>query len=215
MWVYKLLYKGEAVYVGATTSHRYRIRLDGAKHSARKGSNRPIAKFIREVGEEHLSIEPIEKCSTVEQLSRSEIYWIAYYLANGCPLHNASSGGEGLKKKGSVHTKEQKQIWSTKRRGTISGERNPNWGKCGEASHMYGREVSAETKLKASQSKLGRLNPNYGKKYTEAERLARSLETRGIPRPKSAKSAHTRWHTNKGVRKPDSCKYCSEELATL
>lgn len=145
-----------------------------------------------------------------ELLNFRECFWIAALREAGYNLVNRTDGGSTGFSEGWVHSEEQKQKWSRDRKGSITGDKNPNWGKTGPAHPAYGRKLSDETKKRLSDQKKGENNPNYGKVYTPEERLAKSLETKGVPRPKSARSAHTRYHTNKGIRKPEVCRYCSE-----
>ena len=45
----------------------------------------------------------------------------------------------------------------------VSGENNPNWGKRGEETSMYGRHQSEEFKKRHSERMRGKNNPMYGK----------------------------------------------------
>ena len=49
----------------------------------------------------------------------------------------------------------------------ISGENNPNWGKTGEKSHMWGFKHSPETLKKMSENNIGEKNGMYGKTHAE------------------------------------------------
>ncbi len=108
------------------------------------------------------------------------------------------------------HTEEQKQSWSRQRKGSITGDKNPNYGKFGKAHPSYGRKLSEETKKKLSEAKLGDKNPNYGKHLSEETRQKMSLVRKGRPMPSSSTSAHTRWHVNMN-KVSEKCKYCKEK----
>jgi len=110
------------------------------------------------------------------------------------------------------HTDEQKARWSEMRKGTNSGAANPNFGKFGAEHPSFGHQLSAETKARLSERKRGELNPNFGKVASAETRAKMSAVRKGRPMPSSARNAHTRYHTNKGVTKA-GCKYCDEGVA--
>lgn len=62
------------------------------------------------------------------------------------------------------------------------------------AEDKRGTTLSNETKAKISQANKGR-------------KMSQPAWNKGKPNP----TAHIRWHTNKGVSKPDTCKFCKEE----
>jgi hypothetical protein len=109
-----------------------------------------------------------------------------------------------------IHSQEQKELWSKQRTGTITGDKNPNYGKFGPEHPAYGRTLSEETKERLSEQRKGEKNPNYGRKLSEETRKKMSEVRKGRPMPSSVKSAHTRWHTNKNVIS-NKCKYCQEQ----
>lgn len=108
------------------------------------------------------------------------------------------------------HTREQKEKWSKDRTGSITGDKNPNYGKFGQEHPAFGRKLSEETKKRLSEQKKGEKNPNYGQKLSEETRKKMSEVRKGRPMPSSSRSAHTRWHTNKNVIS-NKCKYCQEK----
>ena len=111
---------------------------------------------------------------------------------------------------GEKHSDEQKRKWSEERKGSITGVKNPNYGKFGPSHPSYGRKLSEEAKQKLSKERLGEKNPNYGKSASEETRKKLSLAQKGKPKPKSARSAHVRYHVNlKGFS--ERCNYCTEE----
>jgi hypothetical protein len=66
--------------------------------------------------------------------------------------------------------------------------------------------MSDEAKEKLSKALKGRPRPD------NSERLKGNQHALGnrFSNPASKTSAHKRWHTNKGIRKPETCKYCAE-----
>lgn len=182
--------------------------------------------------------------TTLEDLSNAEVAWIAKMRAHGDRLLNLSDGGlgptgiawseeqrEAARVRstgrsvpprfgadnpmfGQTHSDEQKARWRESRKGTYTGAENPNFGKFGSSHPSFGHSMSEEAKLILAEQRRGSLNPNFGK-ITSAETIAKlSAATKGIPQPRSKRNAHTRWHTNKGVLKPD-CKYCVEDAAQI
>jgi len=53
------------------------------------------------------------------------------------------------------------------------------------------------------------LRPNFGRSASEETRAKMSAVRKGRPMPSSRRSAHTRYHTNRGIKK-DTCQYCIE-----
>jgi len=111
---------------------------------------------------------------------------------------------------GNRHSDAQKKKWSKERKGSITGVKNPNWGKFGSDHPAYGRVLSKETKKRLSEQKRGKGNPNYGKPLSEETRKKMSIARKGRPMPSSVRSAHTRWHTNKNIVNP-KCTWCTEK----
>lgn len=209
-YIYTLQRRGtrDIRYVGQTV-YSPLVRMKAHKREARRGVPGYKNNWIRSIGIDTLEVAVLEEVEDRFADFR-EMFWIAALTEAGYDLVNRTAGGNGSTFRGRVHTDEQRKKWSEARKGSITGEKNPNWGKTGPNHHSYGRKLSEETKKKLSAQKKGENNPNYGKTYSAEERLAKSLETKGVPRPKSARSAHTRYHTNKGVSKPETCKFCAE-----
>lgn len=178
--------------------------------------------------------------SSREALGQAEIDWIAFLKEEGYRLLNLTEGGlgptgvvwtieqreaarvrstgrPGLHRFGTEatfygkhHTAEQKAKWSVSRAGSITGAKNPNFGKFGPDHPSYGRVLSAETRERLSEQKRGELNPNFGKKDSAETLAKKSAAQKGVPKPSSVRSAHTRHHTNKGVQKAD-CEHCIQD----
>ncbi len=115
---------------------------------------------------------------------------------------------------GRQHSDEQKARWSHERKGTNTGEANPNYGKFGAEHPSFGHTMSAEARERLSESRRGELNPNFGKSASAETRAKMSAVRKGRPQPSSVRSAHTRHHTNKGVFK-DTCRHCQDDLRNL
>ncbi|GLI26670.1 hypothetical protein ARHIZOSPH14_09120 [Agromyces rhizosphaerae] len=177
-----------------------------------------------------------------EDLGLAEESWITYFRTAGDRLMNLADGGAGsggvkwtaeqraaasVRQKGRKgvslpgprnphygkrHTAEQRQKWSEERKGTNTGERNPNFGKFGADHPSFGRRMSEESKQRLSEMRVGELNPNFGKAASDETRAKMSAARRGKPMPSSVRSAHTRWHTNKGVFS-ETCRHCIDDAA--
>ncbi|MEK8228160.1 NUMOD3 domain-containing DNA-binding protein [Oerskovia sp. M15] len=73
--------------------------------------------------------------------------------------------------------------------------------------------MSPEARAALSLLRTGELNPNYGRTASAETRAKRSASQKGVPKPSSARSAHTRYHTNMG-RTSTVCRFCSESGAS-
>ena len=111
---------------------------------------------------------------------------------------------------GRRHSDEQKAIWSELRRGSITGEKNPNWNRRGADHPSFGRTWTDEQRERLSASRRGEKNPNFGKTASEETRAKMSAARRGRPMPSSVRSAHTRHHTNKGIVS-ETCRHCRDD----
>ncbi|ACQ78363.1 hypothetical protein Bcav_0098 [Beutenbergia cavernae DSM 12333] len=177
-----------------------------------------------------------------EDLGDLEIGWIRQLREGGHRLLNVSEGGlgptgvvwtqeqreaarlrstgrKGVSRPGELnpfhgrhHSPEQREQWARQRKGTNAGPANPNFGKFGPDHPSFGHVMSLESREALSKARRGEGNPNFGKVTSPETRAKQSAATKGIPRPKSARSAHTRYHTNKG-RTSTACKYCVEDGA--
>lgn len=214
-FIYALMRRGtnDIRYVGQTVHSPHR-RLKAHQQAARRGDSGYKNNWMRSVGPDSVTVVTLEELPTSDKeiLDFREQFWIAALTESGYSLVNRTEGGNGANIRGPIHTEEQKRKWSEARKGSITGDKNPNYGKKGPDHPAYGRVYSPETIARLSELKKGENNPNFGKVYSSEERAAKSRETEGIPRPKSARSAHTRYHTNKGVSKPETCKYCAEDV---
>ncbi|WP_245977251.1 NUMOD3 domain-containing DNA-binding protein [Cryobacterium soli] len=231
-------------YVGLTTAS-IRRRMQQHRRKAEMGVRNPFYDWLRKAPTEFVYVQSLQVVtSTLEDLGKAEVLWIAKLRAQGDRLLNLSEGGLGptgiewsLEQReaarirstgrsiqprygvdnpmyGRSHSDEQRARWSESRKGTHTGADNPNFGKFGSDHPGFGHTMSDEAKLILAAKRRGPLNPNFGK-TTSAETIAKlSAATKGIPQPKSKRSAHTRYHTNKGVLKPE-CKYCVEDSAQI
>lgn len=217
MFIYGLRLKTsvEYRYIGITSKSSARQRFAAhMSHSRGPKKQYPVNLWIRandfETGVCMDILEEIDPKEGLEYLEESEKMWIGAFRYLGYDLLNVSTGGR--LPNGYKHSEEQKRKWSVERKGSITGSKNPNFGKTGSSNHMYGREVSESTRKKLSESKEGHLNPNFCRPPSAEQRAKQSLALKGKPRPSSAISAHTRHHTNKNVSKPETCKYCKETI---
>nr|WP_256389955.1 NUMOD3 domain-containing DNA-binding protein [Mycobacterium sp. 1164966.3] len=69
--------------------------------------------------------------------------------------------------------------------------------------------MSQEARERLAEQRRGVRNPNYGRKASDETRAKMSAVRKGRPMPSSRRSAHTGYHTNRGIRK-DTCRYCIE-----
>jgi group I intron endonuclease len=205
IYAFKLKNSTEYRYVGKTVN--IRNRFIAHKNSAERGENLPLYRWIRSKGIDNVEIVVLQEAED-SVLQDLEVSWIYQIKNRGDRLLNLTDGGEGTL--GYRHKEEQKKKWSEERKGSITGVKNPNYGKFGPQHPAYGRKLSEETKKRLSEQKMGENNPNYGKSLNEETKRKMSLAQKGRPRPSSARSAHVRYHINqKGFS--EKCKYCIEE----
>lgn len=115
---------------------------------------------------------------------------------------------------GTHRSEELKAYWSRTRKGMNSGAANPNFGKFGVDHPSYGHTMSEEAREQLSLMRRGENNPNFGKTASPETRAKMSAVRKGRPMPSSRRSAHTRYHTNKGVFK-DTCPHCLDDVNNL
>lgn len=94
--------------------------------------------------------------------------------------------------------------------GQNVGPDNPNYGKFGRDHPSFGHVMSEEAREKLSEQRRGVANPNYGRRASDETRAKMSAVRKGRSMPSSRRNAHTRHHTNRGIKK-DTCKYCIED----
>lgn len=83
----------------------------------------------------------------------------------------------------------------SRRHSDVSGDLNP----------FFGRKHTEDTRNRLS-------SVHTGKVLSEDTKRKMSESRRGVPKPGNAKNSHTRWHTNKNISKPETCKHCKEQL---
>ena len=109
-----------------------------------------IRKLLKEkIQPEIIAIETVDRARDDER----EIYWIAKLKEVGHSLTNSTDGGESVN-----HTPEVRKKISQ----ALSGVNNPNYGKRGPGTPMYGKTHSKELKEKMRERWSGKNNPKYG-----------------------------------------------------
>ena len=228
-------------YVGLTTKSA-KIRLRQHLKVARSGRKTPFYDWLRMHDSDGVVVDDLDRVEGLEELGRAEIEWIERLRMCGHPLLNLSQGGLGpmgiewttemreaarLRSTGRkgvsrfaednpfygrTHAASQRAKWSKLRRGRNVGPDNPNYGKFGENHPSFGRVMSQDAREALAEQRRGVCNPNYGRKASDETRAKMSAVRKGRPMPSSRRSAHTRYHTNRGLSK-DTCRYCIEDSA--
>lgn len=226
-------------YVGLTTKP-VKIRFRQHVKVARSGRKTPFYDWLRVHDGDDIVADELERVEGLKELGQAEIVWIELLRRDGHALLNLSEGGLGpmgiewtaemreaarirsTGRKGfsrfaeenpfygRTHAADQRAKWSSLRKGQNIGPENPNFGKFGRDHPAFGRVVSEETRQVLAEQKRGAGNPNYGRQASDETRAKMSAVRKGRPMPSSRRSAHTRYHTNKGIRK-DTCRYCIED----
>ncbi|MCC3270065.1 NUMOD3 domain-containing DNA-binding protein [Arthrobacter gengyunqii] len=228
-------------YVGMTTKTVARRFAQHLK-CARDGRKTPFYDWLRKQDQQGVRADELQEVWDLTDLGQSEIDWIAYLKRDGHRLLNLSKGGlgptgvlwtaeqreaarlrstgrKGLSRFGEAnpfygrsHTPEQRLKWAEERAGQYAGPENPNFGRFGAEHPRFGSSMTPEARKALSDARTGAGNPNFGKKASEETRAKMSAVRAGRPMPSSRRSAHTRYHSNKGVEKAD-CRYCVEDSA--
>lgn len=188
-------------YVGLTTQYIDK-RLAQHVRCAVLGVNTPVYSWMRKYGPLTIQIELLEQCSRGD-LPEREKHWISELRNQGFDLLNLSAGGDGAL--GVVRSEETRRKMSEAQKGIPKSETHrKNLWKNRE------RSVSGQTRRKLSEAGKGNTNasPAPDTSYLTPEyREMLSTARRGKPNVGS----HIRWHVNKGVSKPETCKFCKEE----
>lgn len=147
--------KEEYRYVGKT-GRSLSARLSGHLGDAKKSKSTHKTHWIRKLLRERvvpaiISLEVVDPALENER----EIYWIDKLKKEGHKLTNSTNGGD----RGVEYTEEVRRKISK----ALSGENNPNYGKRGEGTPMFGKTHSKELKDKMSKKWTGKGNPKYGK----------------------------------------------------
>ena len=226
-------------YVGLTTKS-VEFRLRQHVKVARSGRKTPFSDWLRVHDGDDIVADELDRVGALEELGQAEIAWIELLRQEGHPLLNLSQGGlgpmgiewtaemreaarirstgrKGVSRfaeenpfYGRSHAVEQRAKWSKLRKGQNAGPENPNYGKFGAAHPSFGRVMSEQARENLSKQRRGVGNPNFGRKASDETRAKMSAVRKGRPMPSSRRNAHTRYHTNRGVRK-DTCPYCVED----
>ncbi|WP_284976489.1 NUMOD3 domain-containing DNA-binding protein [Arthrobacter sp. efr-133-TYG-104] len=228
-------------YVGLTTKTASR-RFHQHLRVAAEGRRTPFYDWVRKHDAEDLIADELDWIEGLDELGQAEIDWIAYLRSQGDRLLNLSEGGfgptglvwtedmreaarlrstgrKGLSRFGeenpffgNSHSVEQRRKWAEERKGTFVGADNPNFGKFGPDHPGFAHTMPLESRKALSAAFTGEGNPNFGKSASAETRAKMSAVRKGVPKPSSRRSAHTRHHTNKGIVKP-TCQHCIDDAA--
>ena len=228
-------------YVGLTTKS-VEIRLRQHVKVARSGRKTPFYDWLRVHDGDDIVADQLGRVEGLEELGQAEIVWIESLRCEGHPLLNLSQGGlgpmgiawtaemreaarirstgrKGVSRYaeenpfyGRTHRAEQRAKWSKLRKGQNAGPENPNYGRFGDDHPSFGHVMSEQARERLSEQRRGVANPNYGRQASDETRAKMSAVRKGRPMPSSRRSAHTRHHTNRGIRK-ETCRYCIEDSA--
>ena len=123
------------------------IGLDSKNNPKYLGSGKHLKRSIKKYGKENFIKTIIENCSSLDELSNRECYWIDHYDAiNSKEFYNLAEGGKG----GWLGDEANK-----KRIATLTGYKHSEETKRKIGEKAKGREVSDETRKKMSESQSG------------------------------------------------------------
>ena len=135
---------------------------------------------------------------TEEEAFRHEIYMIAVLgrkdLGTGI-LRNRTCGGEGS---GGINSKETRE----KKRVTKLGSKNPNYGKKGKESPLFGRERPPEVreKISVTRAKTYHFVSPEGEKMSITTTLRKFAKEKSLNRRSLSKLLSGEWKQYKGWR---------------
>ncbi len=171
------------IYIGKTITS-LADRKGGHLSAVRKGrENVYFHNAIRKYGEENFRWGILSECSSIEELSQKEKYYIVFHKADDSNFgYNLTLGGEGCD--GYKHSEETKKKLSVLKRGLLSGAKNP----------MYGKTHSPEARAKISNRMKGENNYFWGKKRPD-----HAAKLIGRKNPKAAEKLRGRKYPNRKI----------------
>ena len=127
------------------------------------GSGNTFKKALNKYGKNNFKKEILEICKNYEILNEKEQYWIKYYNAVEDPnFYNIATGGFNSNPCAGL-SKEQEEIRRKKISKSLTGEKNPFYGKHFEKHPMQGKHHTEEAKEKMRKMKLGGKAPTAKK----------------------------------------------------
>lgn len=184
MFIYKIQNKiNNKIYIGKTI-HNIEIRFEEhIKASKNEKSSSVLYRAIRKYGIQSFDISVVDVTNNKDVLNEKEKYWIKFYdsKANGYNMTHGGDGGNLIEhKKKFYHTEESRAIISARTKEAMQNlppekkeKLKSQKGKLGKDNPNYGRKATEETKRKLSESHKGLLGNNKGKKFPFKSRKPR------------------------------------------
>ena len=158
------------MYVGQT-QRTFGIRTKQHLNRSDTYFDKALAKY----GLNNFSYEIIDRGSTLEELNEKERYWIVEYDCLWPNGYNLTVGGDGVK--GYRHTDEYKRKMSDAKKGKMTGENNPFYGKkhtikaMEKMSNYQSTRWTVEARKERSDNYKGKFagegNPFYKKEHKQ------------------------------------------------
>lgn len=148
-------------YIGKTINSLKQRKQEHIRRARNKTDNYYFHNSIKKHGPEAFEWIVLEECDDFSTLGKLEIYYIKLYKTFEEGMNLTPGGGD----KGSLgfrHTEKTKRKMSVMQKG----KNNPNYGKRGKETSMYGKHHSEEVKKKISDALKGRESSWKGKKHT-------------------------------------------------
>jgi GIY-YIG catalytic domain/NUMOD3 motif len=170
----------EIRYVGQTVQSPAK-RLTGHLNDARKGKNRHVCHWIRNLLPDKPLMQVVETLPE-DKLDEAEQYWIAFLRSMDAALCNLADGGGGTR--GFRHTEEtlRKQVAAAQRRREseqwLTNLRNAIRNRKG-GNNRLGTHHSLETRAKMSAAQVGRQVSAETRAKMSAAAKARALTAEG------------------------------------
>ena len=176
-------------YVGLTTGS---LKKRWSEHKSTKTEKQIIHKALQKYGEENFSIEVLEECSSLNDLNKSEIYWIKKLNTLKPNGYNLSNGGNSLGK----HSEETKLKISLGQKGNkrkpLSEEHKKKISTASKGKILS--KESRRNQSKGKDHKKKKIIDQYGFVYESIIECARTLnlERSAIRKVLSKKNTHTK-----------------------
>jgi group I intron endonuclease len=161
-FIYVLESGDDIRYVGKADHPRRRL----CQHKATSGFKNPhLHRWMKKVGDVRLTV--------IDEVSKKNwVFWEKWYIqlfkSWGFRLVNLTEGGDGFdgyKPTPEVFEKIRKN------RAYLRGDKNPMYGKNGEAHPAFGRMHTEEVKKRMSERQRGAANHRFGTKLTDSQKI--------------------------------------------
>lgn len=179
------------IYIGKTIKSLNERLNKHFRYAYKYDTHNVLSNSIRKHGRENFIIEEIEKCNSLKQLNKREIYWIKQLNSKVPVGYNMTDGGDGL-----TNPSDELKTYISKR--TKEAMKNPI------------------VKKKLKESHLGQIPWNKGKTNIFSKETLRKMSesTKNLFKDKNYRKKH-KIATKRGMKNSNASKKISEFGKTL